>query len=228
MKNKIIVVSSAFAPRCSCQMRPTRNILKSDTATMDAAADWSGNAPTAFNVCEFGSTPLATTLAAMTLVKVSLAGLQLDNNMNGPAHHRRRGNTLTLGASGIDMSAANQNVTLGCIVTLGSAQNWNVVSPETLTVSGAVAMTDLLTINGSGAVTLSAANTGAGGLTISNGYVTFGNAAAAGTGTLTLGGGTLSINSLTIANAVNVTGTALLTNGLSASTFTGNWTGAGR
>ena len=139
-----------------------------------------------------------------------------------------RGNGLTLGASGIDMSAANQNVTLGCIVSLGSAQNWNVVSPETLTVSGSVAMTNLLTINGSGAVTFSVANTGAGGLTISNGFVTcWQRGAADGTGTLTLGGGTLVMNGLTITNAINVTGATTVTNGLSAATFSGNLTGAG-
>ena len=232
MKNKIIVRSLCLcAALLVSNVATAQNILKSDTATMDAAADWSGNAPTASNVGEFGSTPLAATLAAMTLGgAVSLAGLQLDNNMNGPLTIAADGNTLTLGASGIDMSAANQNATLGCLVTLGSAQNWNVVSPETLTVSGVVTLNDLLTLNGSGAVTLSAANTGTGGLTISNGFVTFGNAAAAGGasgGTLTLGGGTLFMNGLNIANAVNVTGNTLVTNGLTAAQFNGNWTGAG-
>ncbi len=86
MKTKIIVRSFCLcAALLVSNVATAQNILKSDTATMDAAADWSGNAPTASNVGEFGSTPLAATLAAMTLGgAVSLAGLQLDNNMNGP------------------------------------------------------------------------------------------------------------------------------------------------
>ena len=206
------------------------NVTKLDTTSMAATtANWSA-APAATDIGEFNGTPSAASLAGLTLggADLTLGGLLFDNTMQGPAAVAA-GNNLILGASGIDMSAANQNVTLGCIVSLSSAQNWNVVSPQTLTVGGAVAMTNLLTINGSGAVTFSGANTGAGGLTINSGFVTLVGTtqSAIGTGTLTLGGGTLAMNGLTITNAVNVTGTTTLSNGLSASTFSGNWSGAG-
>ena len=229
MKSQIIARSVSLCAALLCSNLCTaQNILKSDTTTMSAAADWSGTAPTASTVGEIGATPQAATLAGMTLGgAVSLAGLQLDNTMNGPLAIAS-GNTLTLGTSGINMSAANQNATLGCALTLGGAESWNVGSPQTLTVNGAVAINNLLTINGTGTVAFgTTANTGTGGLTISSGNVTFGAAASAGTGTLTLGGGTLAINGLTVANAIAVTGNALLTNGLTASTFSGNFTGAG-
>ncbi len=204
------------------------NVTKLDTPSLAAtAANWSA-APAATDVGEFNGAASAASLAGLTLggVDLTLGGLLFDGAMQGPATVAA-GNNLTLGTAGIDMLAANQNVTLGCAVSLGGAQNWNVVSPQTLTVNGVVAMTNVLTINGTGAVTLGGANTGAGGLTISNGFVTFGNAVAAGTGTLALGGGTVVINGLTITNAVNVTGVAVITNGGSAATFSGNFSGAG-
>jgi hypothetical protein len=214
-----------------------QNIFKAATTTMSASTDWSatdggtpGVAPSASTVGEFGTTPTAGNLSGMTLgASMSLLGLQLDATMAGPLTISAA-NTLTLGTSGINMSAANQNATLGCALTLGGAQNWNVVSPQILTVNGAVAISSLLTINGTGAVTFgTTANTGAGGLTISSGTVTFGAAASAGTGTLTLGGGTLNIGAVTVANAVSVTGSATVVNTSSAGnlTFSSTFSGSG-
>jgi autotransporter-associated beta strand protein len=137
---------------------------------------------------------------------------------------------LTLGTSGINVTG-NQNLTLNCPLTIGGAQTWNVASPQTLTVGGAgsaIAITSLLTINGTGTVAFGAtANTGAGGVTLNSGSVFLGAAASAGTGTLTLNGGTVEMVGLTVANPVNVTGTTTISNGLSACTFSGNFTGAG-
>ena len=231
MKNKIMVRSFCLCAAwlgSNLSSSWAANVTKLDTTSMAATvANWSA-APAATDIGEFNGTASAASLAGLTLggADLTLGGVLFDGTMQGPAIVAT-GNNLILGASGIDLSAANQNVTLNCAVTLGGAQSWNVVSPQTLTVGGIVAITNLLTINGAGAVTLGGINTGAGGLTISNGFVTIGTNTSAGTGTITLAGGTLVINGLTITNAVNVTGAATVTNGGSAATFSGNFTGAG-
>jgi hypothetical protein len=46
------------------------------------------------------------------------------------------GQTLTLGASGIDMSAAEMNFTIASLFNIGSTQTWDVAANRTLTLSG--------------------------------------------------------------------------------------------
>lgn len=70
------------------------------------------------------------------------------------------GNTLTLGVGGIDMSAAGQDFTLNCNLTIGNGgQSWNVASGRTLTLgdtinratgAGTVDFPGLGTVTGSG------------------------------------------------------------------------------
>ena len=70
-------------------------------------------------------------------------------------------NTLTLGAGGIDMLAANHSVTLSCPVNIGAAQTWNIGpnSPgNTLTVSGNVSGSATLSKGSYGTVVLNGAN----------------------------------------------------------------------
>lgn len=140
------------------------------------------------------------------------------------------GNTLTLGASGIDMSAASQNLTLNNAVALGAAQIWNVQSPRTLTEAGGVTFNNALTKNGSGTLTLSTtAGTGAGGVTVNAGTLSLGLTGAAGSGTITMNAGTLDDNlssSTATANAINVGGNYALTFHTSG-TLNGAWTGSG-
>jgi autotransporter-associated beta strand protein len=114
------------------------NILKSDTTTMNVAADWGGTAPAAGYIGEFGATPTAAHLAAMTLGgNTSLLGLLFDNNTTGPLTVASMGSyTLTLDASGINMSAANNNVTLNNTLALNGSQTWTVANSKTLAVQG--------------------------------------------------------------------------------------------
>jgi autotransporter-associated beta strand protein len=51
------------------------------------------------------------------------------------------GNTLTLGASGIDMGTATQNLTLNCGLTLQGKQSWLAASGRTLNVAGLLTRT---------------------------------------------------------------------------------------
>ena len=134
------------------------NVLKLNTSTMNGGAtDWSA-APATTDVGEFANTPSSATLAAMTLGgSLTLGGLQFDSNLAGPVTIAS-GNTLTLGTSGISLSAANNDVTINCALTLGtSPQTWTVASGRTLTigVSPSIPAAYVLTITGAGNTTVS-------------------------------------------------------------------------
>src|SRR6266478_627484 len=97
-------------------------LTKANTTTMNVAADWGGTAPAAGNVGQFTSTISAANEAALTLG----GSLQLDSvnflgTLNGPVNiGPTASSTFTLGAGaggnnnagGVDMSAANQDVTI--------------------------------------------------------------------------------------------------------------------
>ena len=83
------------------------------------------------------------------------------------------GNTLTLdGNSAIDLSGANQNLTITAPVTLGAGQAWNVAANQTLSVNGGISGAFALTNNGPGTLVLGGndANTS---LTVKGGTVSF-------------------------------------------------------
>jgi len=99
-------------------------------------------------------------------------------------------NTLTLGAGGIDMVAANHSVTINCPVNVGAAQTW-AVGPNnpgnTLTDTGNISGTNTLGKDGCGTLFLPRANSFSGPVTIGGGTVAFG-AGGLGTGPVTNGG----------------------------------------
>jgi autotransporter-associated beta strand protein len=105
------------------------------------------------------------------------------------------GNTLTLGTAGLDLSAALWDLTLGCGVSLGATQSWNVNTGRTLTVSGPINGASVLTKTGAGTLVLSGTNTFSSGLVISNGTVRAARDAELGdaSGSVTLTGGTLAV-----------------------------------
>ena len=83
------------------------------------------------------------------------------------------GNTLTLdGSSAIDLSGANQNLTITAPVALGAGQAWNVAANQTLSVNGGISGAFALTNNGPGTLVLGGndANTS---LTVKGGTVSF-------------------------------------------------------
>jgi len=200
------------------------NLLKTATATMNAATDWTlsgtGTAPSSSYVGEINNTPTSGNLSGMQLGgSINLLGLLLDNNMAGALTIGNTGGyTLTLGASGIDMSAANNNATLNCTLSLGAAQTWNVISGKTLKFAGTapqISGSSLLTVAGTGGTTigyndlsLSAGltKTGAGTLTITGGAA---NAATIGSGsTLTVNGGIVNLSNPSGANGNVLNSTA--------------------
>lgn len=159
-------------------------LIKSDTGTMNTAADWSGTAPTAGATGQFDSTIGASNSAALTLGgNVTLDGLIFFNNLNGPVTVGA-GNTLTLATSGgLSMVVANFDVTLNCLL---SASTFNIGGGRTLTLGGGstaflsgsstglgtlllnAASAKSFTANGNPSVNMGAPATGVGGLVISN------------------------------------------------------------
>ncbi len=66
------------------------------------------------------------------------------------------GNILTLGSSGIDMSAANQDLTISSGITLSSGQTWDVITGQILTLNTGVVVRSpgaTLVANGGGSIT---------------------------------------------------------------------------
>jgi len=147
------------------------------------------------------------------------------------------GNTLTLGAAGIDLSLATNGLTLSCPLVLGAAQTWNVTNGLTLTVGGAVSGSSLLTLNNggnnTGTIVLPVANTYTGGTVINSGIVQPNVITSFGTGAVTNNGGDLLLTGFThsgvMVNAFNVTGTSLIDMAtVNASfVFDGAWSGNG-
>ena len=201
----------ALASLAFCHSALAVDITKSDTTTMNTAAAWGGTAPIITNLGIFDNTISTANAAALTLGgNTSLLGLQFNNNLNGPVSIAT-GSTLTLGASGINMSAANENVTINSLIALQAAQAWNVQTGRTLTTGNNISGNVLLTLNGAGIVNLNGTNSSTTGTTVSAGTVNAGSAGAFGGagGTLTVSGGTVNqsvLNALNSTNRLTVSG----------------------
>ncbi len=126
-------------------------------------------------------------------------------------------NTLTLGASGIGMSAASQNLTIDDPMSLGAAQTWNVAGGQTLLIADFTANPtgittnlngDALTITGSGNTTFgtsTAFQSAVGGTpnpppttANTNSIIGAGTITKNGTGTLTISSASNTITSVTV------------------------------
>ncbi len=144
------------------------------------------------------------------------------------------GNTLSLGASGLDMSLATANLTLNNPVALIANQSWLVTNGTTLSVNGIISGTNVLTLNGggSGNIVMNAAHTYTGGTVINGGIITMLNStpfgAAAGVVT-NLGGDTIFFGAagagLTLPNPLIFSNTTVIDmNVANASTGNNTWT----
>ena len=128
-------------------------------------------------------------LSGNNLSPASSAGLSIDGlvflNMNNGVVIGGT-NTLTLGAGGIDMVAANHTVSINCPVNVGASQSWlvGINSPgDTLNLNGSISGSGILskgnwgtlilngTNNFSGDLNVDLANTGSGSSGISDGIV---------------------------------------------------------
>ncbi len=114
-------------------------IYKADTATLNTSADWVGGTNASIeHIGRFDSLLSAANAASLSLgADLALGGLYFANNLKGPVSIAA-GNTLTLGASGISASSANQTVTFNHDIQLAADQTWRAAN-KALTLNGDLA-----------------------------------------------------------------------------------------
>ena len=172
-----------------------------------------------------GIQPAAGDLVTFNEVSVANLGTLLDQNFSiggliiaNPAGPVSIGGThqLTVGAGGIDLSAATRDLTLTAPTILGAAQTWNVAAGRTLAVNGGITGGFPLTIAGAGTTTLGGAvdplatvTVAAGSTLKTNALSVLPNGLAASNpslqGVLDLNGTSQSVNLLTGSGAVDNT-----------------------
>jgi fibronectin-binding autotransporter adhesin len=124
-------------------------------------------------------------------------------------------NTLSIGAGGIAMSLATVNLAIASAVVPAAAQDWDVASGRTLTVSGPLQGTNAVTKKGQGALVLGGVSSNfTGGLVVEGGDLTVGALFALGTAdTLVNAAGTLAPGiRINTGNGVNLANTFVLQN----------------
>jgi len=140
---------------------PPAPILKANNSTsLNQGTSWvGGTAPGAGNVAVWDSTVTAANTVALG-ANTSWAGILVTNP--GGAVNISAGNTLTLGASGIDLSGATANLTISSSLALGGGdQAWNVTNGRVLTLNtGTFTRSNGATLNIQGAGTVAASMTG--------------------------------------------------------------------
>jgi autotransporter-associated beta strand protein len=191
---------------------------QNNTTLLNAAGAWdAGGPPTGVDIAKWDSTCGANVGTALG-GNVTWGQILITNPGGAITIANTASSTLTLNGvtgTGIDMSAANQNLTINNPVTLGGAQTWNVGSGRTLTVSQNYIINNggfLLTIDGSGSTTWSAINqttatlTGAGGLTKNgSGRFSFAGNNTGYSGTTTLNGGVTTVTGVGSIGSGNLT-----------------------
>src|SRR5439155_7961584 len=142
------------------------------------------------DIASFGGSAGSITLGA-NLGAVGLIFSAPGYTLNGGA------NTLTVGAGGIDASAApTGTTTIAAGLSVAADQSWNVAGPATVAVSSSVSGTGNITKTGLGTLTLAGVNGALTGNFIhSAGTLNINNAAALGTGSFSITGTGTSYNS---------------------------------
>jgi len=140
------------------------------TDLLNTSAAWGGTSPTGVDIAKWDAT-CGSNIGTALGGNVTWGQIQIANTVTAAVTIANTGSsTLTLNgvsSTGIDMSVANQNLTINNPVTLGGAQTWTVASGFTLTVGNYAVDNggNLLTIDGAGTITLSGIYMGNGGIT---------------------------------------------------------------
>ena len=235
----------ATLPALTLVNAQAQSVTNADTGgNLTAGASWIGKtAPGSASVAVWDTNITAVTPANATSAlgaNANWGGIQILNPAE-PIVISADGNTLTLGASGIDMSLATNSLTLNCPVVLGANQIWDVTNGQTLTLGGVVSGSGILTLNGNGTTVLDAANTYTAGTVINGGIVAPANASSfgatssanVGQGAVTNNGGTLLLSlfpaSGIMVNNFVVNGTTIIDTGSlgQSDVLSGSWLGSG-
>jgi autotransporter-associated beta strand protein len=180
-----------------------------NTNVLKLGTSWSGGtAPGADNVALWNRTLIAASSVALGTDR-SWHGLRIADP--GGLVTIPAGNTLTLGASGIDMAAATQNLSIEANTLLGASQSWNVAPGRTLLRFGGTTTfnTGTTTLSGTGTVEFGGTQnlSGSGALVIEGGTLL--NNLLGGTSNRS-GDTTLNAGLIKIQTAVNLFGNGTL------------------
>ncbi len=145
-------------------------IVKANNSNnLDLGTSWLGGvAPTSADRAKWDSTVTGANTTSLG-ADLSFAGIVIANP-TGPVTINP-GNTLSLGAGlvDIDLSAATQDLTLNCALSMGAPNTWDVTSGRTLALGGVVSGSAGVTKQGTGTAILSSANGYTGGTAITAG-----------------------------------------------------------
>jgi fibronectin-binding autotransporter adhesin len=127
-----------------------------------------GTVPAAGSTITFADpTASAASLAATSndLTGLSLTGIAVNGSVAGPVNIT--GNGFSLGAGGISMTGATQNLSINTNLTLSSSQNWGTIAGRTLTI-GAIPGGNTVALSATTANTLTLAWTGVGTIVLNS------------------------------------------------------------
>jgi autotransporter-associated beta strand protein len=116
-------------------------LVKADNSTdLNVPSSWVNPAvPGSADIAMWDSTFSAGNNSASLGDAMTWSGIIVTNNLNAAFTINATGaNALTIGAGGINMSAANQNFTINAPVIQGGNETWNVNAGQTLTFNGSV------------------------------------------------------------------------------------------
>ena len=155
-------------------------VKANNTTNLDQPGSWggAGGPPGSSDVAKWDSTVTSanTTALGSSLNWAGMLLLGTGGNITISA-----GNTLTLGASGIDMTAATKTLALNCTIALSTSQTWSVISTKSITLDTATNNTlngCALTLKGGNGSTFKKSFTGTpGSLTVLDGPLLFNGAA---------------------------------------------------
>ena len=205
----------------------TSVVKGNNTTNLDNGASWVGGAvPGLYNLAVWDST--VTAANTITLANSQeWSGVQI-LNPGGPVTINGT-NLLILDASGVDLAAATQDLTVNAPMQMTVASPWAVAPGRTATFNGIISGFPGPTVNGGGTVQLNAANTYSGDTTVSSGTLVVNANSALGTGLLILNGGNLSNTaSCALGNGVNLSSNATVSVGASQTlTLNGSLAGTG-
>jgi autotransporter-associated beta strand protein len=189
---------------------PTTVIKANNSTALNQPASWENSLlPSTYDTAKWVSSAANSVILG---ANTSLNGIVIESTAG--AVSIGAGNTLTLGANGIEMSAATQNLTIASGLTLGAGnQTWNVLSGRTLTLTtGSFTRTMGATLNIQGAGSVTPTMAGLQFSSLSNGIVgswaTFGTGSATRYATIASSGASISAltgTSTTWAGTINST-----------------------
>ena len=195
---RLLFVSSIFITR----VHAADVIKANNTDALNLTTSWSGGSvPGSGDVAVWDSTVTAANSTTLGTA-ASWQGIRIANPGGLATINHSTATTLTLGANGIDLSAATQNLTIGANVgvAVGAGQTWNIGAGRTMAIgssAGSITLTNNLTKTGEGALTLG----GTGATTLG------------GPATLEINGGTFTNNMQAGSSSTGRSGTTTLTTG---------------